>query len=96
MHDQPILIRLQTWAFKLSVDKRSIARDVKARAPADIIGAHLRFISRTGTWKDLLNDLGLLVALVQAEREQAVELLKEAFVQQTLPLTKPTLLHSCE
>lgn len=47
----------------------------KARAPAEVVGAHLRFLARTGTWERLLLDLHQILETAFFEREQAVELL---------------------
>lgn len=50
---------------------------VKADAPAELVGAHIRFLRRTGTWEQLLLDLSQLLEVVDAERKLAVELLLE-------------------
>eukprot|EP00752_Nemacystus_decipiens_P004495 g4104.t2 len=75
--------RLQAWATQLSEEKRSLACEVKACAPAEVVGAHLRFIARTGTWERLLLDFHEILELAVREREQAVGLLSDQFSSET-------------
>lgn len=74
-----LCFRLQAWAALLSEEKRSLACEIKVRAPAEVVGAHLRFITRTGTWERLLLDLHEILESAVREREQAVGLLSAQF-----------------
>eukprot|EP00903_Cladosiphon_okamuranus_P009830 g9343.t1 len=78
--EERMVKRLQAWAALLSEEKRSLACKIKAHAPAEVVGAHLRFIARTGTWERLLLDLHEILELAISEREQAVRLLSEEFL----------------
>lgn len=73
----PLCCRLQAWAILLSEDKRSMACQIKSRALAEVVGAHLRFLARTGTWEQLLLDFNQMLQTAFFEREQAVEMLSE-------------------
>ncbi|CAM9133217.1 unnamed protein product, partial [Ectocarpus sp. 4 AP-2014] len=75
--------RLQAWATVLAKEKRSLVCEIKARAPAEIVGAHLRFLSRTGTWERLLLDLNQIHETAVSQREQAVGLLSEQVAPET-------------
>ncbi|CAM9856752.1 unnamed protein product, partial [Ectocarpus sp. 8 AP-2014] len=75
--------RLQAWATVLAKEKRSLVCEIKARAPAEIVGAHLRFLSRTGTWERLLLDLNQILETAVSQREQAVGLLSEQVAPET-------------
>ncbi|CBN74823.1 hypothetical protein Esi_0043_0102 [Ectocarpus siliculosus] len=75
--------RLQAWATVLAKEKRSLVCEIKARAPAEIVGAHLRFLSRTGTWERLLLDLNQILETAVSQREQAVGLLSEQVALET-------------
>ncbi|CAM9190525.1 unnamed protein product, partial [Hapterophycus canaliculatus] len=72
-----MVVRLQAWAMLLSQGKRSLVYGVKARAPAEVVGAHLRFLSRKGTWERLLLDLHQILETATFERERAMNLLSE-------------------
>lgn len=74
-HPNLSVCRLQAWAALISDDKRSLACRTKARSPAEVVGAHLRFLARTGTWERLLLDLHQTLETAFFERKQAVELL---------------------
>ncbi|CAM9112952.1 unnamed protein product [Ectocarpus sp. 12 AP-2014] len=75
--------RLQAWATVLAKEKRSLVCEIKARAPAEIVGAHLRFLSRTGTWGRLLLDLNQILETAVSQREQAIRLLSEQVAPET-------------
>lgn len=79
----PPVCRLQAWATVLAKEKRSLVCEIKARAPAEIVGAHLRFLSRTGTWERLLLDLNKILESAVSQREQAVGLLSEQVAPET-------------
>jgi len=69
--------RLQVWAVLLSEEKRVLAAGVKARAPPEVVGAHVRFLARAGTWNRLLLDLQEILETAVRERQQAVGLLSQ-------------------
>lgn len=75
--ESPHRKRLQAWAVDLSGVKRSIARGVKAEAPPEVVGAHLRFLSRTGSWERLLVDIGEFISTAESDRDRAVDLLRQ-------------------
>ncbi|CAB1110263.1 unnamed protein product [Ectocarpus sp. CCAP 1310/34] len=75
--------RLQAWATVLAEEKRSLICEMKARAHAEIVGAHLRFLSRTGTWERLLLDLNQILQTAMSQREQAIGLLSEQVAPET-------------
>ncbi|CAN0116143.1 unnamed protein product [Scytosiphon promiscuus] len=70
-----MILRLQTWAALLSRGKRSFVCETKARAPAEVVGAHLRFLARKGTWEGLLLDLHQILETAIFEREEAMDIL---------------------
>lgn len=82
-HSSVSFLRLQAWAVMLSEEKRSFVSEIKARAPAEVVGAHMRFIARTGTWERLLLDLNVILESAIREREEAVGLLSRQCTSET-------------
>lgn len=54
-----------------------MATGIKARAPPEVVGAHVRFLARTGTWNRLLLELNEILETAVRERQQAAGLLSE-------------------
>ena len=91
-HDLSFVLfrRFQAWAALLAEEKHSLAGGIKARAPPEVVGAHVRFLSRTGTWSRLLLDLNEILERAVRERQQAVGLLSERLLSGGTPGHAPS------
>lgn len=70
--------------------------DIKARAPAEVVGAHLRFLARNGTWERLLLDLHHVLETTIAAREKAMCLLAERVLRDARSACGRRLRTRCE
>lgn len=83
------------WVRDVAESKHVFAGEVKARAPPEVFGAHLRFLSHGGSWERMLGDLDDLMTAAEAERERASEMLRARcpqFFTTTNPRRSPAFL----